>query len=499
MTKFIMSFDAGTTSNRVIIFNDRMEEVSSAKKELNQIFPKAGWVEHSPNEIFSAISGSALEAMIKAKIKAEDISAIGITNQRETTIVWDKRTGEPVHNAIVWQCRRTQDMATRLIEDGYEEFFRNKTGLKVDAYFSATKLKWILDNVEGAREEAEKGNLLFGTVDTWLLWKVTGGMVHATDYSNASRTMLYNIIDLDWDDEILNLLDIPRLMLPEVRSSSEVYGHTSRDIFGYEIPIAGIAGDQQSALYGQMCFDKGEIKNTYGTGAFLLMNTGDEPVFSKNGLVTTIAASLPDKVKYALEGSIFSAGSAVQWLRDGIRIIDSSDDTEYLATKVDSSEGVYVVPAFTGLGAPYWSQYSRAMILGITRATTKHHIVRATLESVAYLTEDLIEAMEEESGTRIKSLKVDGGMSQNDFVMGIQADILNSRVIRPDYIESTALGASLLAGLAVGVWKSEEEVKGVKVAFKTFEPKLAEETRIKMIKGWRRAVSACVNYMADEV
>ena len=458
MAGYVMALDAGTTSNRSILFNEKGEICSVAQKEFTQYFPKPGWVEHDANEIWSSQLGVAVEAMNKIGASAEDIAAIGITNQRETAIVWDKHTGEPVYHAIVWQCRRTAEYCDELKEKGYTEMFRKKTGLIIDAYFAGTKIKWILDHVEGAREKAKKGELLFGTVETWLIWKLTKGAVHVTDYSNASRTLLFNINTLEWDKEILDIMGIPEAMLPKALPSSCVYGHADSSFLGGAIPIAGAAGDQQSALFGQTCFRPGDAKNTYGTGCFLLMNTGEKPVFSKNGLVTTIAWGLDGKVYYALEGSIFVAGAAIQWLRDEMRLIDSAMDSEYMAKKVNDTNGCYVVPAFTGLGAPHWDQYARGTIVGLTRGVSKYHIIRATLESIAYQVNDVLNAMKADSKIALSALKVDGGASANDFLMQTQADIINAPVKRPQCIETTAMGAAYLAGLAVGYWKDKEEV-----------------------------------------
>lgn len=492
MDKYIMALDAGTTSNRCILFNKKGQIVSIAQKEFTQIFPAPGLVEHDANEIWSTQLGVAVEAMSKARISAEDIAAIGITNQRETTIVWDKKTGEPVYNAIVWQCRRTSEYCDILKKKRLTDIFRKKTGLVIDAYFSATKLKWILDNVEGVRERAENGELLFGTVDTWLIWKLTKGRVHVTDYSNASRTMMYNINQLQWDKDILKELNIPQCMLPEVRSSSELYGMTDASFLGGSIPIGSAAGDQQAALFGQNCFKKGETKNTYGTGCFLLMNTGETPVFSENGLVTTIAWGIDGKVTYALEGSIFIAGACVQWLRDEMRLIDSAIDSEYMAQKVSDTNGCYVVPSFTGLGAPYWNQYARGVVTGLTRGVNKYHIIRATLESIAYQVNDVLQAMEADSGINLSALKVDGGASSNDFLMQVQADIINAIVLRPECVESTAMGAAYLAGLAVGYWKNKEEILGNIVVNKSFKPKITKEERQRRINGWKRAVKCAI-------
>ena len=488
MAKYVMALDAGTTSNRCILFDHDGKIQSVAQKEFRQIFPNPGWVEHDANEIWSTQLGVAVEAMSKIGATAADIAAIGITNQRETVIVWDKESGEPVYHAIVWQCRRTSDIADALKAKGLQETIQKKTGLIIDAYFSATKIKWILDNVPGARERAEKGELLFGTVETWLIWKLTKGRVHVTDYSNASRTMLFNINTLEWDEDILKELDIPKSMLPKAVPSSQVYGYADPSFFGAEIPIAGAAGDQQAALFGQTCFAEGEAKNTYGTGAFILMNTGDKPVYSKNGLVTTIAWGLDGKVTYALEGSVFVAGAAIQWLRDQMRLIDSAEDSEYMAKKVKGTHGCYVVPAFTGLGAPHWDQYARGTIVGITRGTNKYHIIRATLESIAYQVCDVADAMKADSGIEVRSLRVDGGASANDLLMQFQADMLNKPVNRPSCVESTAMGASFLAGLAVGFWKNKEELMRNITLDRVFIPNMDEETREAKRKGWNKAV-----------
>lgn len=498
MAKYVMALDAGTTSNRCILFTEKGEIASVAQKEFTQIFPKPGWVEHDANEIWSTQLGVAVEAMSKINAKPEDIAAIGITNQRETTIIWDKETGEPIHNAIVWQCRRTSDYCDKLREAGHVDMFRDKTGLVIDAYFSGTKVKWLLDNVEGARERAENGELLFGTVETWLIWKLTKGKVHVTDYSNASRTMLFNIKERKWDDEILEILDIPKSLLPEARPSSEVYGETDASFFGAPIKIGGAAGDQQAALFGQACFTAGEAKNTYGTGCFMLMNTGEEPVYSDNGLVTTIAWGLDDKVYYALEGSIFVAGAAIQWLRDELRIIDTAPDSEYMASQVEDTNGCYVVPAFTGLGAPHWDQYARGTIVGLTRGVNKKHLIRATLESLAYQTYDVLAAMQEDSGIKLSALKVDGGASMNNFLMQFQADIINAPVHRPSCIETTAMGASYLAGLAVGFWEGTEDVRKNWQISKIFEPEMSEEDRQAKLKGWKKAVSRSFDWAKDE-
>lgn len=484
--KYIMAFDAGTTSNRAIIFDEKCNIISMAQKEFAQYYPKPGWVEHDPMEIWSSMLGMAVEAMNKAGLSPENIAAIGITNQRETTICWNKNTGEPIYNAIVWQCRRTADYCDSLVQ--YEELIRSKTGLVIDPYFSGTKLHWILENVDGAREKAENGELLFGTVETWLIWKLTGGKVHVTDYSNASRTMLYNINTLSWDEEILKILDIPRNMLPEVKSNSEIYGYTAESVLGGKIAIAGAAGDQQSALFGQGCFDVGTVKNTYGTGCFLLMNTGEKPIMSKHGLVTTIAWSVDGKVNYALEGSVFVGGAAVQWLRDELMFISSAAESEELAHKVQDTNGCYVVPAFTGLGAPYWNAHARGMIYGLTRGVNKYHIVRATLDSIAYQTNDVLEAMQEDLGMGLVELHVDGGASRNDYLMQTQSDISAVKVSRPRCVETTAMGAAYLAGLAVGYWSGTEAISSNYEIEKTFNPAIAEDVRESMLEGWKKAV-----------
>ena len=498
MAKYVMALDAGTTSNRCILFNEKGEICSMAQKEFTQYFPKPGWVEHDPGEIWSTQLAVARQAMNEIHASASDIAAIGITNQRETAIVWDKKTGKPVYNASVWQCRRTSEYCDSLKEKGLTEMFQKKTGLVIDAYFSGTKVKWILDHVEGARERANRGELLFGTVETWLIWKLTKGAVHVTDYSNASRTMLFNINTLKWDDEILKELDIPKSMLPQAKPSSEIYGETDPSFFGGRIPIAGAAGDQQAALFGQTCFEKGEAKNTYGTGCFLLMNTGETPVFSKNGLVTTIAWGIDGTVHYALEGSVFVAGAAIQWLRDELRLIDSASDTEYLAQKVEDSNGCYVVPAFTGLGAPYWDQYARGTIVGLTRGVNKDHIIRATLESLAYQVNDVLEAMKADSGILLSALKVDGGASANNFLMQAQADVSQAPVHRPNCVETTAMGAAYLAGLAVGYWKDKEDVKKNWTIDRIFQPQIAKETRQKMLSGWKKAVRYAHGWAKEE-
>ena len=481
--KYIMALDRGTTSSRCIIFDKDGNIIKVAQKEFEQIYPKPGWVEHDAMEIWGSQSGVMREAVDTAGINPEEIAAIGITNQRETTVVWDKKTGKPIYNAIVWQCRRTSEICDELKEKGLTECIREKTGLIIDAYFSATKVKWILDNVEGARERAKKGELLFGTIDTWLIWKLTGGRVHVTDYSNASRTMMYNINTLEWDKDILKELDIPEIMLPEVKESSCVYGYTDSGLFAdIKIPIAGCAGDQQSALFGQNCFEEGTAKNTYGTGCFLLMNTGEKPVKSENGLLTTISWGVDGKVEYALEGSIFMGGASIQWLRDELRMIKSAADSEKYAMRVENTNGVYVVPAFTGLGAPYWDMYARGTIVGLTRGAKKEHLIRATLESIAYQTKDVLEAMQNDSGIELKSLKVDGGASNNNFLMQFQSDILNVKIDRPKIVETTALGAAYLAGLAVGFFKSKEDIKKRWVCDREFEPKMSEEVREKSYK-----------------
>ena len=488
MAKYVMALDAGTTSNRCILFNEKGEMCSVAQKEFTQYFPKPGWVEHDANEIWSTQLGVAVEAMQKIGAVADDIAAIGITNQRETANVWDKETGEPVYHAIVWQCRRTSEYCDSLKEQGLTQMFRKKTGLVIDAYFSATKVKWILDHVEGARERAEAGKLLFGTVETWLIWKLTKGAAHVTDYSNASRTMLFNINELKWDTEILRELNIPECMLPQPKPSSCIYAQADPSFFGGPIPIGGAAGDQQAALFGQTCFTAGEAKNTYGTGCFLLLNTGEKPVFSQNGLVTTIAWGLDGKVSYALEGSIFVAGAAVQWLRDEMRLVDTSPDTEYMASKVTDTNGCYVVPAFTGLGAPYWDQYARGTIVGITRGVNKYHIIRATLESIAYQVNDVITAMQADSAITLRTLKVDGGASANNFLMQFQADVIHAPVHRPVCVETTAMGAAYLAGLAVGYWSDKEEVIKNWQPDRVFQPQMQEADRLACLQGWTRAV-----------
>ena len=498
MASYIMALDAGTTSNRCILFNRQGDICAMAQKEFTQYFPQPGWVEHNAQEIWSTMLGTAVEAMSQVDAKAENIAAIGITNQRETTVVWDRKTGEPVGRDIVWQCRRTADYCDALKDRGLTETIREKTGLVVDAYFSATKLHWILENVPGARERAEAGELLFGTVETWLIWKLTGGKVHVTDYSNASRTMLFNIHTLTWDEDILRELQIPASMLPQVMPSSGIYGETDPFLFGGAIPIAGAAGDQQAALFGQTCFSAGEAKNTYGTGCFLLMNTGDIPVISKNGLVTTIAWGLDGQVTYALEGSVFSAGSAVQWLRDEMRLIDSAADSAYMAAKVIDTNGCYIVPAFTGLGAPYWDPYARGTIVGLTRGVNKYHIVRATLESIAYQTADILRAMNADSGITLSALNADGGASANDLLMQMQADTIGAPVQRPRCVESTAMGAAYLAGLAVGYWTGLADVLRNRAIDRVFYPSIGQAERDKRLKGWEKAVKYAFGWAKDE-
>lgn len=490
MDKYIMALDLGTTSCRCIIFDKNGRICSAAQKEFTQYFPQPGWVEHDAEEIWATQTGLMYEAMSKIDITINEIAGIGITNQRETTVLWDKETGRPVHKAIVWQCRRTAGYCDELKKLGMAEFFRSKTGLVLDAYFSATKLRWLLDNAIGARKRAEKGELLFGTVDSWIIWKLTGGKVHVTDYSNASRTMLFNIHTLKWDEEILRVLKIPQQILPEVKLSSHVYGYTDSKLFGREVPIAGAGGDQQCALFGQTCFERGEVKNTYGTGGFMLMNTGTSPVNSHNGLVTTIAWGVDDKVEYALEGSIFVAGAAVQWLRDELGLIRDAAESEVLAKSVPDANGCYVVPAFVGLGAPYWDQYARGAIVGLTRGVNRNHIVRATLESIAYQVNDVLMAMQEDSGMPITSLRVDGGACDNDFLMQFQADILNTSVVRPYCIETTAMGAAYLAGLAVGYWRSKEEILANHVIAAEFKPQMGQAKRESLLQGWHNAVKA---------
>ena len=498
MGKYVIALDQGTTSSRCILFDQQGNICSVAQKEFTQIYPQPGWVEHNPMEIWSSQLAVTMEAMGKIGAHYSDIAAIGITNQRETTIIWDKDTGEPVYNAIVWQCRRTADRIERLKEEGLEKIITEKTGLIPDAYFSGSKIEWILDHVEGARERAERGDLLFGTVDTWLIWNLTKGCIHVTDYTNAARTMLFDIHRKVWDDEILEYFRIPKCMLPDVKPSSCVYGYTSSDVMGGKIPIAGAAGDQQAALFGQCCFEPGEVKNTYGTGCFLLMNTGDKAIRSDNGLLTTIAASSQGEIQYALEGSVFVAGAAVQWLRDEMRMVRTAAQTEEYCTAVEDTGGVYVVPAFAGLGAPYWDQYARGTIVGVTRGTSKEQFIRATVESMAYQVSDLIEAMQEVSGIPLKELKVDGGASANNFLMQFQAGILRSRIVRPECIETTALGAAYLAGLAVGYWKDKEEIRKNWQVSREFEGTMEEENRQKLLKGWKRAIKCALCWSKEE-
>ncbi|AGF54584.1 glycerol kinase [Clostridium saccharoperbutylacetonicum] len=490
MKKYVIALDQGTTSSRAIVFDKDQNILGVSQKEFTQIYPKQGWVEHNPLEIWASQYGVLQEVMAKTSVNQDEIAAIGITNQRETTIVWDRNTGEPVYNAIVWQCRRTAAIVEELKKDEeFNTYVKENTGLLLDAYFSGTKIKWILDNVEGARERAEKGELLFGTVDTWLVWKLTNGKVHVTDYTNASRTMLYNIKELKWDEKILEKLNIPKSMLPEVKNSSEVYGYTNLGgTGGVRVPIAGMAGDQQCALFGQTCFEEGSVKNTYGTGCFLLMNTGEKMIQSKNGLVTTIAIGLDGKVQYALEGSVFVGGAVIQWIRDELRLVNDAADTEYFAQKVEDNGGVYVVPAFTGLGAPYWDMYARGAILGLTRGANRNHIIRAALESIAYQSRDLIDAMQEDSGCKLTRLKVDGGASRNNLLMQFQADITGAEVVRPIITETTALGAAYLAGLAVGFWESKEEIAEKWAVSQAYTPNLEEEKKEKLYKGWKKAV-----------
>ena len=498
MPKYMMALDSGTTSNRCILFDRAGRIVSVAQREFTQYFPQPGWVEHDANEIWATLLGVAVEAMQMAGAAAADIAAIGITNQRETTIVWDKATGEPVHHAIVWQCRRTSEYCDELRARGLTARFREKTGLVLDAYFSATKLHWLLENVPGVRERAAKGELLFGTVETWLIWKLTGGRAHVTDYSNASRTMLFNINTLDWDEEILAELNIPRSMLPKPLPSSGLFGTTDPSLLGGEIPITGAAGDQQAALFGQTCVQPGEAKNTYGTGCFLLMNTGEKPVFSQNGLVTTIAWGLGEKVTYALEGSIFVAGAAIQWLRDEMKLIANAAESEAVAQEVVDTNGCYVVPAFTGLGAPYWDQYARGAIVGLTRGCNRAHIVRATLDSLTYQTYDVLNAMRADSGIALASLKVDGGASANNYLMQTQADVIGAPVLRPTCVESTAMGAAYLAGLAVGFWRDQAEIRKIWAVDRTFEPQLDAKSRDARLHGWHRAVQRAFDWAKEE-
>lgn len=497
-SQYILSLDQGTTSSRAILFDKDGQIVATAQKEFTQIFPKPGWVEHNAVEIWQTQLAVAKDAVAKAQIRAEQISAIGITNQRETTVVWDRHTGQPIYNAIVWQDRRTASFCDELKEKGEEEYIKDTTGLVVDAYFSGTKVNWILNHVEGAKEKAQQGKLCFGTIDSWLIWNLTNGAVHATDYSNASRTLMYNIHELKWDEKLLEILDVPKQMLPEVVPSSGIVGHTHQDIFlDAMIPISGIAGDQQSALFGQVCYEPGTVKNTYGTGCFMLMNTGTEPVKSKQGLLTTIAWGIDGKVEYALEGSVFIAGAAIQWLRDGLKIIDSAVDSEYFASQVRDTGGVYVVPAFAGLGAPYWDMYARGAIFGLTRGTSKAHLVRATLESLAYQSSDLLQAMEQDAQIELKSLKVDGAAAANDLLMQFQSNILNTDVHRPAVIETTALGAAYLAGIAVGYYDKEEIMKAANIE-RVFQPNMNEEVRGKLLKGWKKAVRRTMDWERED-
>lgn len=488
MEKYILSLDEGTTSARAILFDKDANVVSIAQHEFTQIYPKPSWVEHNPQEIYSAQYTALTECITKANINPKDIAGVGITNQRETIIVWDKNTGEPVYNAIVWQCRRTADICEKLKADGLEEYIADTTGLRIDAYFSGTKIKWILDNVKGAREKAEKGDLIFGTIDTWLIWKLSGGKIHITDYTNASRTMLYDIHNLCWDKRLLDVLEIPESMLPQVKSCSEIYGDIN--ILGENIPVSGIAGDQQAALFGQRCFKSGDSKNTYGTGCFLLMNTGATAYKSKNGLLTTIAASFDGKINYALEGSVFVGGAVIQWLRDELCLIKKSADSEKYATSVSDNAGVYIVPAFAGLGAPYWDMYAKGTICGLTRGSNKNHIIRAALESIAYQTNDLLLALEGDTNLKITSLLADGGAAQNGFLMQFQADISNTNVICPDSSEATALGAAFLAGLAVGIWKDTDEIANINLQKTTFSPKIENQNRLELLSGWEKAVKS---------
>ncbi|UIO41817.1 glycerol kinase GlpK [Brevibacillus brevis] len=492
--KYMLSLDQGTTSSRAILFDKSGAIIGVAQKEFTQIYPKPGWVEHNAEEIWESQLEVLKAVLLENHVKPEEIAGIGITNQRETTVVWDKHTGKPIHHAIVWQSRQSIDICNQLKEQGFEQTVREKTGLLIDAYFSGTKVKWLLDHMEGARERAERGDLLFGTIDTWLIWKLTNGLVHVTDYSNASRTLMFNIHSLEWDDELLNMLQIPKSMLPAVRPSSEMYGYTDEKLFEFQIPIAGIAGDQQAALFGQACFAEGQAKNTYGTGCFMLMNTGEKAVASKNGLLTTIAWGVDGKVEYALEGSIFVAGAAIQWLRDGLKLIEKSSDSEKHALAVDTTDGVYMVPAFVGLGAPYWDMEARGAIFGLTRGTTEDHLIRAALESLAYQTRDVLEAMEADSGIRLQKLAVDGGAVANNFLMQFQSDILNTEVERPRVNETTALGAAYLAGLAVGYWGSKEDIVNNKVVERSFSPDMADEVRQGLYAGWKQAVTATMGY-----
>ncbi|MCE5459211.1 glycerol kinase GlpK [Staphylococcus pseudintermedius] len=499
MGNYILSIDQGTTSSRAILFNEEGEIVGVAQREFKQHFPKSGWVEHDANEIWSSVLSVMASVLTENNVSANEVKGIGITNQRETTVVWDKETGRPIYNAIVWQSRQTQSICDALKQEGHEQTFRDKTGLLLDPYFSGTKVKWILDKVDGAREKAAKGEILFGTIDTWLVWKLSGGRAHVTDYSNASRTLMYNIHELKWDDELLELLDVPKAMLPEVKPSSEVYCETiDYHFFGQNVPIAGIAGDQQAALFGQACFERGDVKNTYGTGGFMLMNTGEEAVKSGNGLLTTIAYGIDGKVNYALEGSIFVSGSAIQWLRDGLRMINSAPQSEDYAIRVDSTEGVYVVPAFVGLGTPYWDSDARGAIFGLTRGTEKEHFIRATLESLCYQTRDVIEAMAQDSGIEVNSLRVDGGAVKNNFLMQFQSDLLNIEVERPEINETTALGAAYLSGIATGFWKDKSEIQRRWKLEKSFEPEMDQKESNRLYKGWKKAVEATQVFKLDE-
>ncbi|MFG6148038.1 glycerol kinase GlpK [Halobacillus sp. B23F22_1] len=498
MEKYILSIDQGTTSSRAILFDHEGAIIETAQKEFEQYFPKPGWVEHDANEIWTSVLGCIADVLMRADVEADQIEGIGITNQRETTVVWDRHTGKPIYKAIVWQSRQTQSICNQLREQGYNDTFRDKTGLLLDPYFAGTKVKWILDNVDGAKEKADKGDLMFGTIDTWLVYKLTGKKKHVTDYSNASRTLMYNIYDLKWDKELLDILGVPESMLPEVKPSSEVYGHTvDYHFFGSQIPIAGIAGDQQAALFGQACFEKGMAKNTYGTGGFMLMNTGEEAVRSDNGLLTTLAWGVDGKVEYALEGSIFVSGSAIQWLRDGLKMIESSAESEEIASQVDTTEGVYVVPAFVGLGTPYWDSEARGAVFGLTRGTKKAHFIRATLESLAYQAKDVVDAMVEDSGLELKKLRVDGGAVKNNLLMQFQSDLLNTSVERPRVNETTALGAAYLAGLAVGFWNDREEIAKQWKLDKEFDPEMNEEESNKLYKGWQKAVEATKVFKND--
>lgn len=496
LKKYIVALDQGTTSSRAVIFDREQNIVGLAQREYTQYYPKEGWVEHDPMEIYASQYGVLIDALLMSGVSVEEVAAIGITNQRETTIVWEKATGRPIYNAIVWQCRRTASICKELKEKGYDQLIREHTGLLPDAYFSGTKIRWILDHVPGAQEKAEAGELLFGTVDSWLIWKLTGGLVHATDYTNASRTMLFNIHTLQWDEEILKILNIPKCMLPEPRPSSGIFGMAQ--INGYPVPIAGAAGDQQAALFGQTCFSKGEAKNTYGTGCFLLMNTGDKPVLSRSGMLTTLAASAGGEVQYALEGSVFTAGSVVQWLRDEMRFITDASDSDYYAAKVKDSGGVYMVPAFNGLGAPHWDMFARGMLIGITRGTKRSHIIRACMEAIAYQSKDLLDAIQADVGAEFSELRVDGGASANEFLMQFQADIIGKPVCRPVVRETTALGAAYLAGLAVQFWNSLEELKALGKIDKVYQPQMDEKTRAKLLREWHRAVERAKNWIDPE-